>query len=79
MFGLSKPALIAIAAGLLIAATGTVVWVIYHKGEVSGSADVKAKVATETVKKLDDARLTKEKIDAEVGRTPYADKPDQLR
>lgn len=79
MFGLSKPALIALAAGLLIAATGAVVWFIYHKGETAGGAKVTTEVQRETIKTLDAARISKEKTDEEVHRTPYDDRADGLR
>jgi hypothetical protein len=79
MLGLSRPALIAIAAGLLIAATGAAVWFIYHKGETAGAALVTTKVQGETIRTLDAARISKEKTDEEVRRTPYDDRADGLR
>lgn len=53
--------------------------VIYGKGEKAGTAAVKSAVQTETIKTLDAARISKEKTDAEVVRTPYDDRVDGLR
>jgi len=69
-----------IIGGLLVVALigGVFLW-IYDKGESAGSADVKAKVATETVKTIDAARITKEKADAETHSVPYGERADGLR
>jgi hypothetical protein len=79
MFGLSKPALIAIAAIALIAATGTAVGLVYRKGETAGAANVTTRVQSETIRTLDAARISKERTDEEVHRTPYDDRADGLR
>jgi hypothetical protein len=79
MVGLSKPALIAVAAGLLIAATAGGICFLYRKGEQAGSAIVNTRVQSETIRTLDAARISKEKTDEEVHRTPYDDRADGLR
>ena len=68
--GLSKPVLIAIAAGLMVAATLGIVWSIYSKGEKAGSADVKAAVSAKAVETIDNARTTKEKANEAVRSKP---------
>ena len=69
-----------IIAGLLVVALiGGAILYIYNKGEKAGSADVKAKVATETVKTLDKARQTKEQADKDTLATPYNDRIEGLR
>ncbi len=79
MFGLSKPALIAIAAGLLVGATAGGVCLIYRKGWSAGSAAVTTEVQSETIRTLDAARISRERTDEEVHRTPYDDRADGLR
>jgi uncharacterized protein (DUF3084 family) len=79
MFGLSKPALIAIAAGLLIAATAAGIWFIYYKGEQAGGSAVIDKVQADTIKKIDNARTEKEKTNDAVRRAPIDDLIDGLR
>ena len=79
MFGLSKPALIAIAAGLLVAAISAGLWLVYRKGETAGAADITTRVQSETIRTLDAARISKERTDEEVHRTPYDDRTDGLR
>ncbi len=64
------------ALGLALLVGG---WTIYLKGEHAGEAGVKASVQTETIRKLEDARISKEKTDEEVRRTPYGDRVDGLR
>ena len=56
----SRPTLVAIVVGLLIAAAVCGV-VIYDKGEKASSVAVKAAVATETVRTLDAARISKDR------------------
>ncbi|WP_428668013.1 hypothetical protein [Reyranella sp.] len=69
-----------IIAGLLaVALVGGAIVYIYGKGERAGSSEIKARVATETVKTLDAARISKERTDEEVHRTPYDDRADGLR
>ncbi len=53
--------------------------VIYREGKDTGKAAVRDAVQTETIKKLDDARISKEKTDEEVVRTPYDSRVDGLR
>ncbi|WP_428659481.1 hypothetical protein [Reyranella sp.] len=79
MLGLSKPALIAVAAGLLVAVTAAGVWLVYRKGETAGAADITTRVQSETIRTLDAARVSREKTDEEVQRTPYDDRADGLR
>jgi hypothetical protein len=79
MFGLSRPVLIALFAVALIAATGTAVSLVYRKGETAGAARVTTKVQSETIRTLDAARISKERTDEEVRRTPYDDRADGLR
>ena len=79
MFGLSKPVLIAIAAGLLVAATAAGLGLVYRKGETAGAADITTSVQGETIRTLDAARISREKTDEEVQRTPYDDRADGLR
>jgi hypothetical protein len=79
MSGLSRPALIAIAAALLMAATAGGIWFIYRKGESAGSATVTTQVQSETIRTLDAARISRERTDEEVHRTPYDDRADGLR
>jgi len=79
MFGLSKPVLIASAVAVLVACTAGGMWLVYHKGETAGAADITTKVQSETIKSLDAARISKENTDEEVHRTPYGDRADGLR
>jgi hypothetical protein len=79
MFGLSKPVLIAMAAALLVAATVAGLGLVYRKGETSGAADVTTRVQSETIRTLDAARISRERTDEEVHRTPYDDRADGLR
>ena len=64
----------AVALGLIAGAA-----CFYFKGERAGSAAVKDAVQTETIRRLDDARISKERTDEEVRRTPYDDRVDGLR
>jgi hypothetical protein len=52
---------------------------LYRDGREAGKAAVRTEVQTETIKKLEDARISKEKTDEEVVRTPYDDRVDGLR
>lgn len=79
MFDLSKPVVIAMAAASLVAATAAGVWLVYRKGETAGAADTTTRVQSETIRTLDAARISKEKTDEEVQRTPYDDRADGLR
>lgn len=79
MFGLSKPVLIALFAMALVAGTGAAVWLVYRKGETAGAADITNRVQSETIRTLDAARISKERTDEEVHRTPYDDRADGLR
>jgi hypothetical protein len=79
MLDLSKPVVIAIAAAALVAATAAGLWLVYHTGETAGSSAVTTAVQTETIKTLDAARISKERTDEEVHRTPYDDRADGLR
>lgn len=63
-----------VALGLLAIAT-----CVYTKGERAGAAGVTSKVQSETIRELDAARKQKERIDADVHRTPYDDRVDALR
>lgn len=80
---LAKPAVkyaaIGIAILLLIGGTLYAVNRIYSKGETAGASVVTNAVQTETIKKIEDARQSKEKTDEEVRRTPYDDRVDGLR
>lgn len=64
----------AVALGLIAGAA-----FFYVKGERAGSAAVNNAVQTETIRRLDDARISKERTDEEVRRTPYDDRVDGLR
>ena len=79
MFGLSKPGLVAIAAAALVAATAAGLWLVYRKGETAGAAAIAIQVQSETLRTLDAARISREKTDEEVHRTPYDDRADGLR
>ncbi len=79
MFGLSKPALVAVAAAALVAATAAGLWLVYRKGETAGAAAITTQVQSETLRTLDAARISREKTDEEVHRTPYDDRADGLR
>ncbi len=54
-------------------------WLIYAKGEKAGASGVTNAVQTETIRKMDAARKSKEQTDEEVRRTPYDDRVDGLR
>ena len=71
----------AIAVGVLLLVGGTLFIVnrIYSKGETAGASGVTNAVQTETIKKIEDARKSKEKTDEEVRKTPYDDKIEGLR
>lgn len=68
-----------IAASAVALAIVAGAWLLFSKGEKAGAAAVKSDVQTETIKKLDAARISKEKTDEEVVRTPYDDRVDGLR
>ena len=77
--GLSRPVLIAIVAAMLAAATAGGLCLVYRKGETAGAADITTRVQSETIRTLDAARISKERTDEEVHRTPYDDRADGLR
>jgi hypothetical protein len=79
MFGLSRPVLIASAVAALIGCTAGGIWLVYRSGETAGAADGTTKLQSETIRSLDAARISKEKTDEEVRRTPYGDRADSLR
>lgn len=79
MAGLSRPALIALSVGLLIAAIATGLWLVYRKGETAGVADITSRVQSGAIRALDAARISRERTDEEVQRTPYDDRADGLR
>jgi hypothetical protein len=79
MFGLSVPATIAIAIAAALLIAGGAAWTIYGKGESAGSAKVTTAVQGKTIQTLDAARISKERTDEEVRRTPYDDRADSLR
>lgn len=66
---------------VVAAAIGTliVLAIVYHKGEKAGSSEVKVDVQREVIKTQDAARISKEKTDEEVHRTPYNDRVNGLR
>lgn len=70
---------IGLAVLLLIGGTVAAVWTIYGKGERAGAGGITTKVQSETLRELDAARKQKERIDADVCRTPYDDRVDALR
>lgn len=67
-------AAIAAALALIVGAA-----VIYSEGKDTGKATIRTEIQTQTIKKLDAARISKEKTDEEVVRTPYDDRVDGLR
>lgn len=79
MAAFSRPALLALAAGLLVAATACGLWLVYRTGETAGAADAATRVQSETIRTLDAARISRERTDEEVQRTPYDDRADRLR
>jgi hypothetical protein len=78
MFGLSSPVFIAVAAAVLFTAAGGL-WLVYRKGETAGAADITTRVQSEAIRTLDAARISRERTDEEVRRTPYDDRADGLR
>lgn len=52
---------------------------LYLKGHDAGQADIKSAVQTETIQRVERARIVKEKVDEEVRRTPYVDRVDSLQ
>ena len=77
--GLSRPVVITIAVAALVAATAGGLWLVYRKGETAGAADITTRVQNETIRTLDAARISRERTDEEVQRTPYDDRTDGLR
>jgi hypothetical protein len=73
---LAKPA---VKYGALVLAVLAIAGFIYLKGERAGSSGVINAVQSESLKKLDAARKSKERTDEEVRRTPYDDRVDGLR
>lgn len=70
---------IAVAVLLIFGAGFAAYNSIYNKGSKAGASEVKGAVQTETIKRVEKARETKEKADEEVRRTPYDDRVDGLR
>ena len=77
--GLSRPVVIAIAVAALVAAPAGGRWLGYRQGETAGAADITTRVQNETIRTLDAARISRERTDEEVQRTPYDDRTDGLR
>ena len=73
---LAKPA---VKYGVLVLAVLAIAGFIYLKGERAGSSGVINAVQSESLKKLDAARKSKERTDEEVRRTPYDDRVDGMR
>ena len=69
---------IGVAVAIVIAAF-IAVYIIYNKGEKAGAAGVTNAVQADTIKKREDARISKEKTDAEVLSIPYNERVDGLR
>jgi hypothetical protein len=68
-----------IVAGLAAVLVGGAFYWSYNKGENAGSSDVKAKVATETVKTLDASRLARERAEQDTRAKPYSERVEGLR
>jgi len=68
-----------VAAGLIILVLLGLLIYVYNKGEKAGAAGVTNAVQSDTIKKQDAARISKEKTDEEVRNTPYLDRVDGLR
>lgn len=79
MFGLSQIQTILIAVGLAVVLVGGAALYVFKKGESAGSAAVTSAVQSRTIQTLDAARISKERTDEEVRRTPYDDRADGLR
>lgn len=52
---------------------------LYFKGHEAGTGDIKTQVQTETIQRVERARIQKEQADEEVRHTPYSDRVDQLQ
>lgn len=74
-----KAVILTVFAAAIIIGVLAVVNHIYRKGESAGASGVTNAVQTETIKKLDEARKSKEATDEEVRRTPFDDRADGLR
>ena len=79
MLGLSRFHVILIGVGLAATLIIGGIRALMDASERAGASEVKAKVSAETVRTLDDARISKERTDEEVRRTPYDDRADGLR
>lgn len=79
MLGLSQIQMIIIGAALAVVLTAGGIAYIYNKGGAAKEAEIRSTIATETVKTLDAARISKEKTDAEVHSTPYGERVDGVR
>ncbi|MCW5737795.1 MAG: hypothetical protein KIS73_26985 [Enhydrobacter sp.] len=79
MFGLSRFHVILIGVGLAAVLIIGGIRALMNASERASASEVKAKVSAETVRTLDDARISKERTDEEVRRTPYDDRADGLR
>lgn len=79
MLGLSRIQLMLAGAALAVALIGGAAFYLFKKGESSGSAAITVAVQQKTIQTLDAARISKERTDEEVHRTPYDDRADGLR
>lgn len=79
MFGLSQIQLAIVGGLLAVVLTAGGIAYVFHKGESAGSITVTNAVQQKTRETLDRARITKEKADEDVRRTPYSDRVDGLR
>lgn len=63
----------------LVLAVAGGVWLIYHKGEVAGSAAVTTKVQETTIKTIDKARTEKDKAESVIRAKPIDEVIDGLK
>lgn len=75
----ARPLLISLAVLAIGAAVALTLNSYYKKGEKAGESIVIEKVQTETIKRTEKARDTKEKADDAVRATPYDANVDSLR
>ena len=71
----------ALAAAVLGLVAGGILYhrSIYDAGKQEGRAEIVNDVQRKTIETLDAARISKERTDEEVHRTPYDDRADGLR
>jgi hypothetical protein len=79
MLGLSRIQLILIGTALAVVPIGIAFLTVFGKGERAGAAAVTTAVQQKTIETLDAARISRERTDEEVHRTPYDDRTDGLR